>query len=169
MRLLLLSGQRLPQEDQQSALFVTTEPQRSSPHYFNAMPLIQSPSSLAASRIVDLVLSTRSHYIAASGLLNAVTAEILALPNDDLAAFGNALGPLEMQTLTTAHADQGNALNALLAGVNGILLQSGILPQESAVDTRPLADKLAEQNREIVLSDGIFSVIPLTEPPPESF
>jgi hypothetical protein len=127
------------------------------------MPLIQSPSSLAASRIVDLVLSTRSHYIAASGLLNAVTAEILALPNDDLAAFGNALGPLEMESLTTAHADQGAAINALLAGVNAILTQSGITPQESAVDTRPLADKLAEQGREILLVDGVFEVSQLTE------
>ena len=127
----------------------------------NTMPLIQSPSSLAASRIVDLVLSTRSHYIAASGLLNAVTAEILALANDDLAAFGNALGPLEMESLTTAHADQGAALNALLAGVNGILAQSGIPAQESAVDTRPLSDKLEEQGREIVLTDEVFSVQPI--------
>jgi hypothetical protein len=127
------------------------------------MPLIQSPSSLAASRIVDLVLSTRSHYIAAAGLLNAVTAEILALGNDDLAAFGNALGPLEMESLTTAHADQGNALNALLAGVNGILAQSGIPLQESGVDTRPLADKLVEQGREIVFADGFFAVSPLSE------
>jgi len=123
------------------------------------MPLIQSPSSLAASRIVDLVLSTRSHYIAAAGLLNAVTAEILALGNDDLAAFGNALGPLEMGTLTTAHADQGNALNALLAGINGILAQSGIAQQDATVDVRPLADKLADQGREIVLTDSIFAVV----------
>lgn len=122
------------------------------------MPLIQSPSSLAASRIVDLVLSTRSHYIAASGLLNAVTAEILALPNDDLAAFGNALGPAEMESLTTAHADQGSTLNALLAGVNSILQQSGVPPQSSSVDVRPLADKLADQGREIVFSDGVFVV-----------
>ena len=123
------------------------------------MPLIQSPSSLAASRIADLVISTRSHYIAAAGLLNAVTAEILALGNDDLAAFGNALGPLEMESLTTAHADQGDALNSLLAGVNGILAQSGIPPQETAVDVRPLADKLADQGREIILTDGVFTVV----------
>lgn len=128
------------------------------------MPLIQSHSSLAASRIVDLVLSTRSHYIAAAGLLNAVTAEILALGNDDLAAFGNSLGTLEMESLTTAHADQGEALNALLAGVNGILAQSGIPPQSAAVDTRPLADKLAEQERQIVLTDGVFSIDQIVEP-----
>jgi len=127
------------------------------------MPLIQSPSSLAASRIVDLVLSTRSHYIAAAGLLNAVTSEILALGNDDLAAFGNALGPLEMGTLTTAHADQGNALNALMSGVNAILAQSGIPLHQAAVDTRPLAEKLSDQGREIVFADGVFSVNPLTE------
>jgi hypothetical protein len=127
------------------------------------MPLIQSPASLAASRIVDLVLSTRSHYIAAAGLLNAVTSEILALGNDDLAAFGNALGPLEMGTLTTAHADQGNALNALMSGVNAILAQSGIPLHQAAVDTRPLAEKLSDQGREIVFADGVFSVNPLTE------
>lgn len=127
------------------------------------MPLIQSPSSLAASHIVDLVLSTRSHYIAAAGLLNSVTAEILALSNNDLAAFGNALGPQEMQSLTTAHGQQGDALNALLSGVNGILEQSGIRSQSAAVDTRPLAEKLADQGREIVFSDNIFVANQLSE------
>lgn len=125
------------------------------------MPLIQSPSSLAASRILDLVQNTRSHYSACVGLLNAITAEILSLGNEDLAAFGNALGPIEMQSLTTAHAEQGSALNALLTGVNAILAQSGIEATSVSVDVRPLSEKLADQNREIVLADGVFSVVGL--------
>lgn len=122
------------------------------------MPLIQSPELLAASRIVDLVQNTRAHYGVCVGLLNSVTTEILALGNEDLAAFGNALGPAEMQALTTAHGQQGEAVNLLLAGVNGILAQSGIEPVTTSVDVRSLTEKLADQGREILMTDGVFSV-----------
>jgi hypothetical protein len=40
----------------------------------------------------------------------------------------------------------------------------------ASVDTRPLAEKLAEQRREIVLVDGVFSVVdfaPVEAPEPE--
>jgi len=133
------------------------------------MSLIQSPTVLAAAQILESVSTARSHYMAAAGLLNGITRTILALPNDDLAAFGNNLGPAEMQALTTAHGAQGDGLNALIAAVDAVLGQSGIPACGVSVDVRPLPEKLADQSREIVLTNGVFSVIdapvkPITEP-----
>lgn len=133
------------------------------------MSLIQSSAALAAAKIVETISIIRSHYIASAELLNGITRTILALPNDDLAAFGNNLGPAEMQALTIAHGEQGAGINALIAGVDVILVQSGIAACGASVDIRPLSEKLAEQSREIVLTDGVFSVIdvpvkPVTEP-----
>jgi len=105
---------------------------------------------------------------AAAGQLNGITRIILSMPNDLLAAFGNDLGPQEMELLTTSHAAQGEGLNQLIGGINAVLAASGIPPVSAAVDTRPLADKLAEQRREIVLTDGLFSVVDFpAEPEPE--
>jgi hypothetical protein len=134
------------------------------------MPLLQTPSALAAAQIAEAVINTRSHYVAAAGHLNSITRKILALSNEDLAAFGNELGPMEMQMLTSAHGQQGDGLNQLIAGSNAVLAESGITPTNASVDVRPLAEKLAEQRREIVLTDGVFTVVdfpPLPEPPVE--
>jgi hypothetical protein len=134
------------------------------------MPL-QTPTTLAAAQMADAAVNARSHYAAAAGQLNAINSTILGMPNDQLAAFGNALGPQEMEALTSSHAAQGEGLNALIAGINAVLSASGIPPVTASVDTRPLAEKLAEQRREIVLADGVFSVVDFPaepEPEPES-
>ena len=135
------------------------------------MPL-QTPTTLAAAQMADAAVNARSHYAAAASQLNAINSTILSLPNDLLAEFGNTLGPLEMELLTSSHAAQGDGLNALLDGINAVLAASGIQPVTASVDTRPLADKLAEQRREIILTDGVFSVVgfpvePEPEPEPE--
>ena len=133
------------------------------------MPL-QTPTTLAAAQMTESAVNARSHYAAAVSQLNAINGTILSLPNDLLAGFGNTLGPVEMELLTSSHAAQGDGLNALIVGINAVLAASGIAPVTAAVDTRPLADKLAEQRREIVLVDGVFSVVDFpaeTEPEPE--
>lgn len=130
------------------------------------MPL-QTPSSLTASHITESAINARSHYVAAAGHLNGITHTILSLTNDLLADFGNALGPQEMESLTASHAAQGEGVNALIAGVNEVLAASGIASINASVDIRPLSEKLAEQRREIVLTDGVFSVVDFPEPDPE--
>ncbi len=132
------------------------------------MPL-QTPTTLAAAQMADAAINARSHYAAAAGQLNAINRTILGMPNDQLAEFGNDLGPAEMELLTSSHAAQGEGLNALISGINAVLSASGIPPVSAAVDTRPLSEKLSEQRREIVLVDGVFSVVdfpPLPEPEP---
>jgi hypothetical protein len=130
------------------------------------MPL-QTPTTLAAAQMADAAVNARSHYAAAAGQLNAINHTILGMPNDQLAEFGNDLGPVEMEALTSSHAAQGEGLNQLIGGINAVLGASGIPPVSAAVDTRPLAEKLAEQRREIVLADGVFSVVDFPEPEPE--
>lgn len=139
------------------------------------MPLL-TPSQLAAGEITDHARNLVSHYEAACYQLGKVTEILLALNNDDLAAFGNSLGPDEMDSLLTVHATQGAGLNALLAGANAVLATVGIPAATASVDVTPFADKLAAQRREIVLTDGLFTVVdfplepepdPTPEPEPE--
>jgi hypothetical protein len=133
------------------------------------MPL-QTPTTLAAAQMADAAINARSHYAAAASQLDSINRTILSMPNDQLAEFGNTLGPVEMELLTSSHAAQGDGLNQLIGGINAVLSASGIPAVNAAVDTRPLADKLAEQRREIVLADGVFSVVdfaPEPEPEPE--
>jgi hypothetical protein len=122
------------------------------------MPLL-NPHQLAASQITERAVDLRSHYAAAAGKLGDITGILLGLPNASLADFGNMLGPAEMEMLLSRHASQGAALNELIAGVNQVLFSVGIAPTSASVDGSPFADKIALQRREIVLSDGVFSVV----------
>ena len=130
------------------------------------MPLIQSKSELVAGKILDSVVNIQSHFTVAVNQLNEITRTILDLNNDELAHFGNFLGATDMESLSELHLQQGSALNSLIAGLGGILTGAGLSSHTQTVDTRSLNDKLAAQNRKIVLIDGVFFVenIPLPEP-----
>ena len=139
------------------------------------MPLTTSPSQIAAAEILGELRYISGEYSSAANRLNRITQHILGLDNTSLAAFGNALGALEMQRLIATHNAQGAAVNDLLASVQFVLAeaQAGTLlpvPESipQVVDVRPLADKLAEQGREILTSElGVFSVVDLPAPEPE--
>jgi hypothetical protein len=133
------------------------------------MPLL-SPHQLAAGQITDFARNLVSHFSSGTYQLNKITEVLLALNNGDLAAFGNSLGPAEMEELLTVHANQGASLNALIASANAVLATVGIPVASSVVDVTPFSDKLALQRREIVLTDGVFSVVdfpPVEDPEPE--
>ncbi len=140
------------------------------------MPLTTSLAQSAAAEILGELRHMEGDYSAAAIHLNRVTAAILALDNAALAEFGNNLGPVEMQRLTTMHGMQGEGVNSLLAGVRHILAEAAAgvslpvpetIPQ--AVDVRSLSDKLAEQGREILMDpqSGVFSVAVLPTLDPE--
>lgn len=129
------------------------------------MPLIQSTAQATAAEIIGDIEHLAGCAVASAIHLNSITARILALPNDDLAEFGNSLGPQEMQSLTTLHGLQGERVNALVDGINAIHATIGKPPIGSNVDVRPLAEKLAEQFRAITMDEsGVFSVIDLPRP-----
>jgi hypothetical protein len=128
------------------------------------MPLIQSPSQAAAAAILERVKSAAANYNAAASHINAILRDLLALGDDDLAAFANEQGPAGLNELTALHAEHGAAINELSASASAMLADSGVLWPASLVDVRPLSEKLSEQGREMTLADGVFSVSPITEP-----
>ena len=128
------------------------------------MPLIQSKSATAAASILSRVQHLAGNYNAAASHLNAITNDLLALGDDDLAAFCNEQGTDGMNELTEMHEAHGLMINSLSEEVSEMLADSGIAWPASMVDVRPLSDKLAEQGREMVFADGAFTVQPIPEP-----
>jgi hypothetical protein len=131
------------------------------------MSLIQSKSQLTSSRILDSIVTAQSHLSAAVYQLNQINRTILDLNDSDLADFGNHLGFEDMQNLSGLHAAYGGNLNDLVAGLDGVLDSASYPLSGHSVDIRPLAEKLAEQNRKIEVSDaGAFSVVQIPLPDP---
>ena len=130
------------------------------------MPLIQSKSEIIAGKIISSITNIQSHFAVAINELNQINKTILNLNNDELAHFGNFLGVTDMQSLSELHIQQGSTLNSLIQSLNSVLSAIGPIRNFSTADVRTLDEKLAEQNRKIVLTNGIFSVedIPLPEP-----
>lgn len=127
------------------------------------MPLIQSKSAAAAASILARVQQLAGNYQAAASHLNAIVQDVLALDNADLAAFANEQGPDGLNELTSLHFAHGTAVTELSAAAAATLADSGILWPASLVDVRPLGEKLADQGRELVFANGIFTVQPISE------
>ncbi len=127
------------------------------------MPLIQSKSATAAASILSRVQHLAGNYNAAASHLNAITNDLLALGDDDLAAFANEQGPDGLTELTTLHAEHGAAITELSAAAAAMLGDSGITWPASLVDVRPLSEKLAEQGREMTFADEIFAITPIPQ------
>lgn len=125
------------------------------------MPLIQSKSAAAAASLLSRVQHLAGNYNAGAIHLNAIVRELLALGDEDLAAFANQLGPQGLYDLTTLHGLHGTAINQLAQEAAGILAESGVSWPAGIVDVRPLTEKLADQDRQLVLVEGVFSVGPL--------
>ena len=128
------------------------------------MPLIQSKSAAVAASILARVQQLAGNYQAAASHLNVITNDLLALNDDDLAAFCNEQGPDGLNELTTLHAEHGAAITELSAAAAATLADSGVIWPASIVDVRPLGEKLAEQGRELIFADGAFAVQPITQP-----
>lgn len=125
------------------------------------MPLIPTKSAAAAASILARVQQLAGNYQAAASHLNAVVADLLALPDDDLAEFANQLGPQGLNDLTSLHLLHGTSITQLSHEAADLLDESGVAWTPAVVDTRPLGEKLAEQGRELVLEGGAFSVMPI--------
>lgn len=127
------------------------------------MPLIQSKSYAAAASIISRVQYLGGNYNAAALHLNAIVRDLLTLDDSDLAAFANEQGPAGLNELTELHLDHGTAITELSQAAADLLAESGTIWPASAVDVRPLSDKLAEQGRELTFADGVFVVQSLTD------
>lgn len=131
------------------------------------MPLIQSPSHAAAASILSRVQNLAGNYNAAASHLNAITNDLLALGDADLAAFANDMGPQGLNDLTSLHLLHGTSITQLSQEASDILDDSGVAWPAAVVDVRPLSEKLAAQGREMTFTDGGFAIAPLPQPEPE--
>ena len=127
------------------------------------MPLLTT-TQLTNARIAELGQNIASHLAAAARAANEQTATAMALSDADLSDWLNAQGA-ELDALFAAHAELGQAINTASEVAVSTLSASGINAPAGIVDIRPVSEKLAAQNRQIQVVDGIFSVTTL---PPET-
>ena len=129
------------------------------------MAFLTIPQSARASILAD---TERLHgYLAAAATIaNGIAQRTLALGDDDLATFCNDLGPTELGTAFSLHAECGSAINSALAASRALL---GPSADAATVDVRPFSDKLAAQWRALDYdaATGVFSVSTIPQPEPE--
>ena len=127
------------------------------------MPLLTTTQQTTA-RIAERGRNIVSHIAAAASQANQQTADVLALDNDQLSAWLQENGA-QLESMLTAHKQLGDLLNQAAAVAAAILGDTA--PPVGLVDTRPLADKLAEQGRQIDFATLTVSNMPIPEPEPQ--
>ena len=129
------------------------------------MAFLTIPQSARASILAD---TERLHgfLAAAATIANQIAQRTLALADADLAQFCNDLGPVELGTAFSLHAECGGAINSALAASRALL---GPSADATTVDVRPFSDKLAAQWRALNYdaTTGMFSVFTIPQPEPE--
>lgn len=125
------------------------------------------PASQTAASILAEVRSLQGAYESATRTLDAITGHMLSADNATLAAFGNLIGPAEMEGLKTLHLMHGTTINQLAESAESVLAKaSGRDPVKPLlVDVRPLEIKLAEQYRAITFNGEDFGVVDMERPP----
>lgn len=132
------------------------------------MSFIQSKATLAAAAILADIQKLRNTYYQSIDHLNSVVRNFLSLSDEDLMEFGNMMTVEEMQTLLGLHAQLGVGTNQSVAAVEQLLSslerrEINILKQ---ADVRPLADKLAAQDREMIVDEqGLMTIRPIAHAP----
>ena len=91
--------------------------------------------------------SLAAHLVAAANIANKQSSLLLSLDNDKLMAWLNDQPQEDLFALFTAHATLGNLLNQALDSIKEIMSQSEITTPQTRVDTRPFAEKLADNER----------------------
>jgi hypothetical protein len=85
---------------------------------------------------------------------NALSAELLKLNNEDLADWLNSKPFSQRMEEFKSHGELGVSLNATAE-----LIEKFIPQKLNRVDVRPFQEKLADLRRELVITDGVFSLI----------
>jgi hypothetical protein len=130
------------------------------------MPLTLTPTQKSAASILQGLKDLASVYEHATRHLDGVMDGIIALPNDQLADLGNEIGATDLGNLLAAHAAQVAGVNQLANGIEQIIASvEGREPTEiRTASTLSLYERLAQQSREIIVADGVFSVSAIPEP-----
>ena len=131
--------------------------------------LTLDPAAITAASILAEIRGLAGDYESATRRLDAITGHLTRLLNADLAAFGNLIGPAEMEALKTLHLMHGETVNELSQSVENVLAKASnrepSTPRQT--DIRPLETKLSEQFRAITFDGTTFGVIDLPQPEPQ--
>ena len=129
------------------------------------MAFLTIPQSARASILADTG-RLHGYLAAAASIANAIAQRTLSLSDSDLEQFCNDLGPAELGTVFSLHAECGSAINSALAASRALL---GPGADATTVDVRPFSEKLAAQWRALDFdaTTGVFSVSTIPQPEPE--
>jgi len=132
------------------------------------MPLTLTPTQKSAASISQGLKELASVYEHATRHLDGVMDGIIALPSDQLADLGNEIGATDLGNLLAAHAAQVAGVNQLAQGIEQIIasVEGREATEIRTASTLSLYQRLAQQSREIIVTDGVFSVSPIAEPYP---
>lgn len=124
------------------------------------MPLQLTTTQKSAAAILSGLKELAGIYESATRHLDGVMNGIIALPSDDLAALGNEIGETDLTNLLAAHSAQVSGVNQLAQGVEAIIasIEQREPSETRAANTMSIYDRLAEQGRQIVVNEGVFSV-----------
>ena len=128
------------------------------------MPTLQTTTEATTAAIASDAQRLAGFASACVGLANSMARHPLSLSSADLTEWLNAKPAEQRMGEFAAHAALGEALNATVAVAEASMgLAEGALGR---VDVRPVADKLASQNRALAFGADGFAVTDL--PPVES-
>lgn len=133
------------------------------------MPLIITTAAQTAAETLAELKALSRVYEHAAAHLDSIISRVIGLPNADLADFGNLIGQTDLDSLLTAHAQQVGNVNALATGCEAIIasVESREAGYVRTANTTGLFAQVEAQGRAIVLTAGVYSVVPLPEPEPE--
>jgi hypothetical protein len=127
------------------------------------MPLLNQNTRIS-SKLVELITDTASHVTMASNYCSAMVDVLLSLDDASATAWLNSLSFQEVSDLFTSHFIVGSALNGAIQAIAAQLASIGLVYDAKFVDVRSVADKLADQGREMVYDENGFTVRTIPEP-----
>lgn len=116
--------------------------------------------------LASQIQSGGAHLAAFSAIVNSMVGTLINLNNEDATAWLNAQVPSDVERLFTAHYQVGLATNGLQQIFGQLMAESEIVYAATAVDIRPVSEKLADQGRELLVSAAGFVVQDIVLPPP---
>ena len=115
----------------------------------NAYTPAKTALAIHQDALIAYQVKSAEHFAKAAAFANEGHAYIWGLPDAELTEYLNHLGPVRVGTLMTDHGESGTVLNRILNRVDAPTARTRFV---------------VGVGREIVLTDGVFSVTPLPEP-----
>jgi hypothetical protein len=126
------------------------------------------PSQTTNAALTSATQQLANHLASCAAIANRMPAIVMRINDDDLASWLNSRPPEVTAQIFAAHDATGQSINSAAEVLRQTLAASDIPANIPQVDTRPVAEKLADSRRVLAFEDGAYSVTTLPpEPEPE--